>query len=244
MATQAHGPLLVMLVDNDPHHLLYNSHILQRFGYRVCSARNAEESMKLAVKAVPALILTELDLPHMSGLDLLYRLRTEPCTAQVPVVALTRNGDNGTEARCLRAGFAAALRKPVGAEELYRAVQAAVEPTPRGNIRVKAMLPVTVNDVPLDCIEGECASVISVHGMYVRTLKPHPPNARISVRIDVNGRNICVDGVVLYSHRNGEGPFGEPGMGIKFDRIEPQDQEHLRLFINGQVGGGEILRAS
>ncbi len=242
-ATPKRQPPLVMIVDNDHHHLQYADHILKRFEYRVSLASHAEEAAQLAVQTVPAIVLTELDLPQMSGLDLLYNLRSEPGTAQVPVVALSRNADNATEARCLRAGFAAVLRKPVAAEELFRTVQAAVETTPRTNMRINAKFPVSINGIPLDCVEGECASVISEYGMYIRTYTPRPPRSLVAVRFEVNGRTIAADGIVLYSHRSGEGPFGEPGMGIKFSSIEPHDQEYLRMFINREVSEGMILQA-
>ncbi len=232
---------LVMIVDHDRRHLLYMTHLLQRFEYRVSSARSAGEAIQLAVQTVPTLVMVELDLPQVSGLDLLHLLRAEPGTAQVPVVALTADAGNETCTRCVRAGFSAALRKPAAAEELFRTVQTAVEPTPRTNLRVHARLPVTVNNIPLDCVEGECASVISEHGMYIRTNRPHPPKSRIAVRFDLNGRTIAAGGVVLYSHRHGEGPFGEPGMGIRFSDILPLDRDHLRTFINAQVTGGSII---
>jgi len=59
-------------------------------------------------------------------------------------------------------------------------------------------------------------------------------DARIAIQIALKGRTISADAVVLYSHRFGEGPFGEPGMGLKFARIAPQDQEYLRLFIRSE----------
>lgn len=225
---------LVMVVDSNPHQLAYHAMLLQRFAYRVCSAPDSAQALEMAAREAPSLIITELDLPQMNGLDLFHQLRQEPRTAAIPVIAVTGNGDYGTEARCLRAGFTACLGKPLGAEELYRTVQAAIEPVPRTSLRIHARLPVTVNNVPLDCVEGECASVLSEHGMYIRTLKPHPPNSRLAVQIALKGRTISADAVVLYSHRFGEGPFGETGMGLKFARIAPQDQEYLRLFIRNE----------
>jgi len=223
-----------MVVDSDPHQLAYHTMLLQRFEYRVCTARDAEQALALAAGEAPSLVITELDLPQMNGLDLLHQLRQEPRTAAIPVIAVTGSGDHGTEARCLRAGFVAFLGKPLGAEDLYRTVQATIEPAMRSSLRVHARMPVTVNNVPLDCVEGECASVISEHGMYIRTMKPHPPKSQLAVQIALKGRTISADAVVLYSHRFGEGPFGEPGMGLKFARIEPQDQEYIRLFIRNE----------
>jgi CheY-like chemotaxis protein len=224
---------LVLVVDGDAHHRSYHTMILQRFEFRAIAAATAGEALESIAAARPSLVLTELDLPDMNGFDLLRRLHRDRGAAVVPVVvALFAKGGNGTESRCLKEGFAACLKSPAAAEELFRTALTAVEATPRRSLRVHTKIPVVVNDIPLDCVEGECASVISEHGMYIRTLNPHPPNSRLHVRIDLYGRSIAAEAVVLYSHRVGEGPFGEPGMGIKFDRIALQDQEFLRLYID------------
>jgi CheY-like chemotaxis protein len=224
---------LVLVVDGDAHHRSYHTMILQRFEFRTVAAATAGEALESITAVKPSLILTELDLPDMNGFDLLRRLHRDRGAAVVPVViALFAKGDNGTESRCLKEGFAACLKSPAAAEELFRTALTAVEATPRRSLRVHAKIPVVVNGVPLDCVEGECASVISEHGMYIRTINPHPPKSRLNVRIDLYGRTIAAEAVVLYSHRVGEGPFGEPGMGIKFDRIALQDQEFLRLYID------------
>lgn len=226
---------LLLVVDGDEHHRSYHTMLLQRFAYRVRTAANAEEAIGMIVGELPDLIISELVLPNMSGLDLLSSLRKEERTARIPVIALTAGGDHGTEDRCLRAGFAACLGMPLSAEELYRTVQAAIEPRTRRSRRVHIRMPIMVNAMPLDCVDGECASVISEHGMYIRTLTPYPPNARVDIRIDLEGRSIAAEAVVIYSHRSGEGPFGEPGMGIKFARMAPQDQEFIRLYIRNET---------
>jgi len=111
----------------------------------------------------------------MSGLDLLSRIQQEPRTADIPVIALAANRDQRAEIRCLRAGFLAFLGTPVGLEELYRTIQTAIEPVTRASLRVRTQMPVIVDNAPLEGVKGECALVISEHGMYIRTLKPHPP---------------------------------------------------------------------
>ena len=234
MTTDNRGRLL-LIVDGDAHQRSYHAMVLQRFEYRVATAATAREALERTAAEMPALIVADMDLPDMGGMDLLGLFRKDRRAARIPVIALSLSGDHGTEARCLQAGFAAYLKKPAPAEELYRSVQAALEPAPRPRARVHAKMPVFVNRVPLDCAEGECASVISEHGMYIRTLRPHPPNSRVDIRIDLDGRSIAAEAVVLYSHRFGEGPFGEPGMGVKFARITPQDQEFLRLFIHSET---------
>ena len=223
---------LVLVVDGDAYHRSYHAMVLQRLEFRVATAATAREALESIAAARPSLVLTELDLPDMSGPDLLRMLRRDQSMAAFPVVALSAGAGGERGAHCLKEGFAAFLRTPAGAEDLYQAVHAALDAAPQRNLRVHTKMPVVVNDMPLDCVEGECASVISEHGMYIRTLRPHPPNSRLTVRIDLYGRSIAAEAVVLYSHRFGEGPFGEPGMGIKFDRIALQDQEFLRLYID------------
>ena len=226
---------LLMVVDDDAHRRAFHAKLLQRFEYRVCTASNAEDALAMTASEPPALIIAELDLPGLSGLDLLARIQQEPRTADIPVIALAANRDQGTEIRCLRAGFTAFLGTPVGLEELYRAIQTAIEPVTRASLRIRAQMPVIVDKVPLDHVKGECALVLSEDGMYIRTLKPHPPNARLDVQISVKGRTIAADAVVLYSHRLNEGNIGEPGMGVKFARIAPRDREFLRLYIHDEI---------
>jgi CheY-like chemotaxis protein len=230
----------VVIVDDDVHLLFTVAMLLQRFNYHVCTVKTGDEALEMILVAAPALVITALELPSMSGLDLFYVLQQDPRTTSVPVIAITGNGDPDIMARCERTGFAACLQTPVAAEELYRAVQHAVEPRPRSNIRVYTWLPVTVDHTPLDCGGGECATVLSEHGLYIRTLKPSEPNTVITIELMLHGRPIAAEAVVLYKHRFGEGPFGEPGMGLKFLRIDPIDQQEIRQFIRSEITHGIV----
>ncbi len=227
----------VMIVGGDAHQVFTLAMLLQRFEYHVCTARSMAEAFETIGVAAPALVITALDLPGGAGLDLLQEIRTRQATKELPVIAMTGDRDPETAARCVRSGFAACLTTPVAAEELYRAVQFALEPTPRSNIRVQARLPVSVNGELLDC-GGECATVLSEHGMYIRTLKPSPVNSQLAVTVALGGGEIEIDAVVLYSHRFGEGPFGQPGMGMRFLRINAEDQDRIRAFIQEEVTRG------
>jgi hypothetical protein len=170
----------------------------------------------------------------MSGLDLDSLLKQDPRTASVPIIIFRPSEDEAAVRRCL-AQKITALSKPVQVEDLYLAVQAAIETTPRSNIRIETRLTVSVNNIPFDCIEGECASVLSEYGMYVRTREPHSRDEHVTVEININGRVIPAEATVLYSHRYGDGPFAEPGMGLKFLRMAPEDHEFIREFIREDV---------
>ncbi len=228
----------LLVVDSDADNLFYTSMLLQRFEYHICTVQSAEEALEMAIIAVPALVVTDRALKGLNGLELIRRLRQNPGTAAVPVIVLSGEHSPEIEQQCRQAGAMVCLRRPVQAEELYRFVQAGIEPKPRANIRIQIRLPVTVNHKPLDCVEGECATVLSEHGMYVRTLKPFPKSTRLPIQISLNDQIVSAVAVVLYSHKFGEGPFGEPGMGLQFVQITPQDQERVRLFIRDVITRG------
>ncbi len=224
----------LLVVDSKTTDLFTCAMLLQRFGYRVCTANTSVQALDMVSVAIPALVIANLYLPVMSGVDLNSLLKQDPRTASVPMIFLRPTGDEAAERRCLALKITA-LPKPVQVEDLYRAVQAAIETTPRSNIRIETRLTVSVNNVPLDCIEGECASVLSEHGMYVRTREPHDRNEHVTVEMNINGRVIPAEATVLYSHRYGDGPFSEPGMGLKFLRMAPEDHAFIREFIREDV---------
>jgi len=228
----------LLIVDSDANELYYTAMLLQRFEYNICTARNADEAIEMVSVALPTLIISELSLTGRNGLELLQELKENPRTAPVPVVIKAEDPSPEVERKCLQAG-ATLIRRPVQAEDLYHIVQSTIENTPRGNIRIHTRLPVMVNNKPLNCSgEGECATVLSQHGMYVRTLKPSPVGSKLSLQIVVKDRTIAIEAVVLYSHRFGEGPFKEPGMGLKFISIAPKDHDFIRQFIREEVTKG------
>lgn len=237
-SASGHTNRFLLVVDSDANDLFYVSMLLQRFEYNIFTARNAAEALEVSSVSVPSLIITDLTLADMNGLELIRRLRQGRLTANIPVIVKTADHTPEKERQCLQAGAAACIRNPVQAEELYRAVQAAIESTPRDSIRIPTRLPVSLNNMPFLCNEGECASVLSEHGMYIRTLKPYPKKSLATAQIKINNHVIAVESEVLYSHAFGDGPNKEPGMGLQFTRIAPQDQELIRQFIRQEISKG------
>jgi CheY-like chemotaxis protein len=228
----------LLLVDGDANHLFYSAMLLQRFDYNICTAKTAEEALEMTFVALPSLVITEINLPGMTGLELARKLKADKHTSSVPVIAVTNNHTPAVELECRQNGCIACIRKPLQAEEVYRAVQSAIESTPRSTLRVLTRLAVTVNNVPLDCTEGECVSVISEKGLYIRTLKPYPKKALIHIKMLISGKSVSADALVLYSHTFGEGPFKEPGMGLQFTQITPHAQGVIRQYIKDEITRG------
>ena len=229
---------LIMVVDHDANDLFYAAMLLQRFEYRVCSAKTASLALETLSVAQPGLVITAYDRRQSGRPGLLALLKQDPRTSMVPVIVVIAAGDLVAERRSLDAGAARCLAKPLQAEELFQAVQLTIEPFPRAGIRVPASIPVSVDNMPLDYNSGECATDLSEQGMYVRTLKPSPTHAHVSVTIVLKDRPIALDAEVLYSHRIGQGAFGEPGMGLRFTTIPPEGQAFIRRYIHESINRG------
>lgn len=228
----------LLIVDSDVNNLFYTSMLLQRLNYRISTAKTAREAVETATISAPSAIIAALGLTDIHGFELVRELKQNPGTADIPFILLTQQGDLLGEKRCLELGVRDCLSRPVSPELLYRAVQTAIEATPRANIRIRTRLLVTVNARPLECGDGACISELSERGLFLRTRSPAPVNTRLSLQFDLNRALIAAEATVLYSYRAGGGSDHEPGMGLEFVRIAPMDREFIRQFIREQLTRG------
>lgn len=217
----------ILLVDKNVDDRFHTSMLLQRFGYNICTTNTVQEAIEFLHVTPPAAIVTEGGL---TGLDLLSGTKKNKRFSDIPIILLSSDAGRLSE-------YAAALRKPVNAEELYRAIQAVVEKTPRKNIRIATAL-----HAKLDKVEGEAGkgyvTVLSEFGMFFRTNEPQDLNARVPISLEIKGRAVKLEAVVLNSYSLESSPFSEPGMGMKFVKISPEDQALIKAFILEQVEEG------
>ena len=225
----------ILVVDNSHRDASYTGILLQNFGYNSAMVRSGEEALEFLATAVPALVITELVLPGMNGIDLFERITRDPSKAAVPVIIQTRLTDLETEDRCRRTDCAGCLNKPVQTFELYRAVQQALEPTPRQNIRVPVNLKASLEGMSSEAV---FVTMLSDNGLFVRTLGPHPAGSKHTVSFLLEDRIIRVDAVVLYAYGFEEGPQKEPGMGMKFVNLSPVDMDVIQNYIREKVSPG------
>jgi CheY-like chemotaxis protein len=97
--------------------------VLEATGYRTLKACTGEEALELAASHPLALVLMDVQLPGIDGVETLARLRRDERTASVRVLALTAQAMDGDRARFLDAGFDGYLSKPVDVAELLRTVE-------------------------------------------------------------------------------------------------------------------------
>jgi two-component system cell cycle response regulator DivK len=104
---------LVLIVEDNEKNLKLVRDVLQARGYATLEAGTAEEGLRLARLHNPALILMDIHLPGMSGIDALKSLRAEGATAAIPVIAITASVMKESVREVMAAGFNAFIEKPI-----------------------------------------------------------------------------------------------------------------------------------
>jgi CheY-like chemotaxis protein len=104
---------VILVVDENELNLKLLRDVLEYAGYDVRVARTGEDGIALAVSEPPDLVLMELRLPGIDGVEALRRLRESPRTADIPVVAVTAQVRKQDRERALRAGFDGYVVKPI-----------------------------------------------------------------------------------------------------------------------------------
>ena len=113
----------VLIVEDNEKNLKLVRDVLQATGYRTLQATTGEEAVELALSQAPALVLMDVQLPGIDGVEALERLRQNERTASIPVLALTAQAMSGDRERFLEAGFDGYLAKPVDVGELIETVR-------------------------------------------------------------------------------------------------------------------------
>ena len=108
----------ILVVEDNELNLKLIRDVLGYAGYEVVEARTGEQGVELAAECLPDLVLMDLQLPGIDGIEALRQLRASPLTQDVPVVAVTAFAMREDRERALRAGFDGYLEKPFGVREL------------------------------------------------------------------------------------------------------------------------------
>ena len=107
------GNEAILLVDDSPDNLILTQFLLESEGFEVCTAEDAEHAIKVLRTYRPWLILMDVQLPGMDGLELTRRLRSDPAWNDVIIVALTAYAMKRDEENALAAGCDGYITKPI-----------------------------------------------------------------------------------------------------------------------------------
>jgi two-component system cell cycle response regulator DivK len=106
------GELILVVEDNDKNRKLVRD-VLTATGYRLAEAETGEEGVRLARERDPDLVLMDIQLPGINGIEALRQLRADPATAAIPIVAVTASAMTQDRQKILAAGFDAYQSKPI-----------------------------------------------------------------------------------------------------------------------------------
>jgi two-component system, cell cycle response regulator DivK len=115
------GEQILMVEDNAKNMTLLRD-VLRATGYRTLEASTGGEALKLATEHGPTLVLMDIRLPDMDGVEALSRLRSDERTVSIPVLAITAEAMDGDRMRFQDAGFDGYLSKPIDIDELLTTV--------------------------------------------------------------------------------------------------------------------------
>jgi two-component system cell cycle response regulator DivK len=104
---------VILVVEDNERNLKLLRDVLEYAGYDVRVARTGEEGVTLALKEPPDLVLMDLQLPGIDGMEALRQLRASQRTADIPVVAVTAQAMKQDRERALEAGFDGYVEKPI-----------------------------------------------------------------------------------------------------------------------------------
>ena len=116
------GELILIVEDNEKNRKLERD-ILQFHGYRTAEADNAEDGIALAQATPPALVLMDIQLPRMNGIEALQVLRSDERTRAIPVIAVTASAMTQDRQKIMAAGFDGYQSKPISVKGFLQAVR-------------------------------------------------------------------------------------------------------------------------
>jgi len=112
----------ILVVEDNEKNMKLVRDVLRAKGYRTLEATSGAQAIELAVELAPDLVLMDIRLPDVDGIEALGRLRSDERTSSIPVLAVTAQAMRGDRERFLAAGFDGYVAKPVDISDLVATV--------------------------------------------------------------------------------------------------------------------------
>ena len=115
-------PKKILIVEDNPQNMKVELMALRPYGYTLLQATDGEEALQIAVRDKPDLIIMDIQLPKVSGLEVTGRLRQMPDFSHLPILAVTAYAMRGDKEKAIEAGCNGYLSKPINTRELPKVV--------------------------------------------------------------------------------------------------------------------------
>jgi two-component system cell cycle response regulator DivK len=119
--------MLILYVEDNYENKLFVRRVIESMGHEMLEAETGYDSLEIAEEGVPDLVLMDINIPGMDGLETTVKFKENPKLSHIPVIALTANAMKGDKERCLAAGCDGYLQKPIGVSDLRRTLQDYIE---------------------------------------------------------------------------------------------------------------------
>jgi two-component system cell cycle response regulator DivK len=113
----------VLYVEDNEYNLKMVRQLLARTAYQLIEAKDGELGVETALRELPDLILMDIQLPKLSGLEATRKLRADPKTAAIPIIVVTSFALSGDDQKAKDAGASAYLAKPYSPRELLQMIR-------------------------------------------------------------------------------------------------------------------------
>jgi len=113
----------ILYVEDNFENKLFVRRVLESMGHEMLEAETGLDSLRIASQSPPDLILMDINIPGIDGLETTTRFKENPELAHIPIVALTANATHGDKELCLQAGCDGYLKKPVTVYSLRQEIQ-------------------------------------------------------------------------------------------------------------------------
>ena len=108
----------ILIVEDNPQNMRLIEMVLRAKGYTLLKATDGEEALDMALRELPALIIMDIQLPKLSGLEVTRKLKKTPAFSHIPIIALTAYAMKEDKERFIGGGCNAYLPKPINTREL------------------------------------------------------------------------------------------------------------------------------
>lgn len=108
----------ILIVEDNPQNMRLIEMVLRDKDYTLLKATDGDEALDVALRELPDLIIMDIHLPKLSGLEVTKKLRETPVSSHIPIIAITAYAMKGDKERVIKAGCDAYVSKPIDTREL------------------------------------------------------------------------------------------------------------------------------
>jgi len=113
----------ILVVEDNTTNLYLINFILEKKGYEVIHAKSGEEGVEVAIKEKPDLILMDIQLPGIDGMEATRRIRNSKANGKIPIIAITSYAMAGDKEKALAAGCTGYIKKPINPETFISEIE-------------------------------------------------------------------------------------------------------------------------